>query len=133
MVGVLLSALRKYFELSGDQRVKEAILGGARWLINNTLVEETGNFRYTSCPNLVPQGSPRYVMFIIEGLAYALHLQYDETIEKIVNDTITKMGDVFKNLDLNDYGTSGYGKMVCMETRYIPIVLEYIKEFSEER
>ncbi len=133
MVGVLLSALRKYFELSADQRVKEAIIGGARWLIKNTLVEETGNFRYTSCPQLVPQGSPRYVMFIIEGLSYALHLQYDETIEEIVRDTIATMGETFANLDLNDYGTSGYGKMVCMETRYIPIVLEYIKEFSEER
>ena len=36
MVGVLLSALRRYHDLTGDHRVAEAITGGVRWLVEHT-------------------------------------------------------------------------------------------------
>ena len=51
MVGVLLSGLKRYHNLTQDEQVAQAIIGGARWLIRHTFDEASGHFRYTSCAN----------------------------------------------------------------------------------
>ena len=69
MVGVLLSALRRYHDLTGDQRVAEAITGGVRWLVEHTYDRAAGHFRYTSCPEAGGEPGPEWSIQVLEGLA----------------------------------------------------------------
>ena len=82
MVGVLLSGLRRYHELTGDERVAAAIVGGARWLIEQTYDRGSRQFRYTSCPVRGSGPSDEYTRQVIDGLAYASTLTEDRELRE---------------------------------------------------
>ena len=44
MVTVLLSGMKRYYDLTGDPAVAASIIAGARWLLRETLDPETGHF-----------------------------------------------------------------------------------------
>lgn len=117
MVGVTLAGLRRVHELTGDARVAAAIVGGARWLIAHTYVPEARHFRYTSCPTRGTGPGPGHTRQIIEGLAYAYRLSRDPLIGEIVEHGLDDLGWTPKTEN------SGYGKALCMETRYVPMLL----------
>lgn len=52
MLGVLANGLWEYYREVPDQRVAEAIRGGAKQVVQELWVEEVNGFRYTSCPNM---------------------------------------------------------------------------------
>lgn len=52
MLGVLANGLEEYYREVPDQRVAEAIIGGARQAWKELWVDEVNGFRYTSCPNM---------------------------------------------------------------------------------
>ncbi len=47
---VRINGLCKYYELSGDERIPEAVKRGVTHLNNDTWVEKFSGWRYTSCP-----------------------------------------------------------------------------------
>jgi hypothetical protein len=117
MVGVLIAGLRQYYALSSDQRVAEAIIGGARWLVSRTYAPEAGHFRYTSCPNLGMPG-PEHTLPIIEALGYAYALSGDPALGTIVKRSLDHLG-----LPRQNTLFTGYGKALGMEARYVPYML----------
>ena len=80
MICVLVSGLKRYHHLTGDPAVAEAIIGGARWLINETFDHDSGHFRYTSCAKRTLGGTFQYTQWALEALAAAWELSGDPEI-----------------------------------------------------
>ncbi len=74
MVAVLMSGMKRYHELTGDEKIGESIVKGARWLIEDLWVPEDQGFRYTSCPTKTSGGG---AMHMIEPVTYAHRLEPD--------------------------------------------------------
>ena len=69
MVAILLSGLKYYHDVTGEEAVKQAIIAGARGLLAECYSTESHGFRYTSCPqtSFGSGSSPLY----LEGIARA--------------------------------------------------------------
>ncbi len=52
MLGVLANGLWEYYREVPDQRVADALIGGAKQVVKEMWVDEADGFRYTSCPNM---------------------------------------------------------------------------------
>jgi hypothetical protein len=122
MVGVLLSGLRRFYEIEPDPRVAAAIAGGAQWLVRKTYVPEAGLFRYTSCPN--HQG-PRvfYTVMVVEALAEAAQYTRDPAVLDALEHALAVIGKE----SLSGAANTRYGKDLLIETRYIPTMLAILK------
>jgi hypothetical protein len=110
MVGVLMSGLKYYHEVTKDPRVAKSIVKAAHFVIDDMWVPEVHGFRYTSCPNSPP--SPGLNSLIIEGIAYANTLKPDPKLEGNLRDQIEHFQEV-----------SGFGKSFSQHTRSMPKTL----------
>lgn len=118
MVGVLLSGLKRYHQLTRDARVGEAIVGGARWLIRETFDQQSGHFRYTSCRNRTLGGNFRCTQWVLEGLAAAWELSGDAEIAEYVKNGLPTIG-MFPEW----ISHLGMGKAMSQQMRYVPTIL----------
>jgi len=110
MVGVLMSGLKYYHEVTGDERVADSIAKAAHFVIDDTWVPEEHGFRYTSCPNTSP--SPGLNSLIIEGIAYANLLKPDAKLKENLRAQIEHFRDV-----------TSFGKSFSQHTRSMPKTL----------
>ncbi len=110
MVTILLSGMTYYHDVTQDPAVKEAIILGARYLIDEFYSTETHGFRYTSCPEMGYRAgmSPMYA----EGIARA----YRWTGDQIFLDSLTT------GLSAGARGSS-YGKGFSQYYRCAPRLL----------
>ena len=127
MVGVALSALRKYYALTADPRVADAIVGGVRWLLEKTYVPEVGHFRYTSCPTRGGPG-PGYTIQVIEALADAYSFARDPRIAEVLERSLADIG-----LSAAELGRTRYGVGLNQEMRYIPAMLHVLQQLEAVR
>jgi len=106
----MLSGLVYFHDVTQDPAVKECIIRGARYLVDDTYSEKVHGFRYTSCPatRYVPGASP----LMVEGIARAYRWTRDQ-----------RFSDVLTNgLALGAEGNA-YGKGFSMYYRCAPRVL----------
>jgi hypothetical protein len=115
MVGVLLSALKRYHASTGDAEAARMLVGGARWLIRNTYDAKSGYFRYTTCEKRTKGGTFQHTQWVLEGLADAFALSRDEEIGRYVHDGLKTIGQFPDWLD-----HLGLGKAMAMQMRYVP-------------
>ena len=110
MVAILLSGLKYYHDVTGDPEVKEAIIKGAYYLLDETYSDEAAGFRYTSCPktNYRAGASP----LMVEGIARAYRGTGDERFKRVLTESLPAGA-----------GGSGYGKGFSMYYRIGPRVL----------
>jgi hypothetical protein len=118
MVGVLLSGLQRYYFNTGDPRVAQAIVGGARWLIRRTYDPTSGYFRYTSCAARTLSGDYSYTQYILEGLANAYAISGDAEIGEYVRQGLGAIGRFPQGLQ-----HAGLGKAMSLQMRYVPSLL----------
>ena len=118
MVGVLLSGLQRYYFITGDPRVAQAIVGGARWLIRRTYDPASGYFRYTSCAERTLGGDYSFTQYILEGLANAYAISGDAEIGKYVQHGLETIGRFPQGLQ-----HAGLGKAMSLQMRYVPSLL----------
>ena len=123
MVGILLSGLKRYYHLTGDDRVAQAIIGGARWLIQHTYDDESGHFRYTSCANRTLGGGYQQTQWVLEGLADAYEISGDAEIGRYVQNGLSAIGRFPEGL-----GHSGLGKALAQQMRYVPTLLHALQK-----
>jgi hypothetical protein len=123
MVGVLLSSLRRYHELTHDDRVADAIVNGAKWLVENTFLPEAGLFKYTNCPSRhIPDVD--LSMMVVEGLADASLFTQDKAIHHALECVLKVLHDTgFVGED----GTR-YGKSLLVASRYIPTMMAILPQ-----
>ena len=62
IAAVLINGLSRYYFLSGDARVADAVKRGVTFLDNDTWREERRDWRYTSCPATPLTGQPGVVI-----------------------------------------------------------------------
>ena len=128
MVGVLLSALRRYHDLTGDQRVAEAITGGVRWLVEHTYDRGAGHFRYTSCPEAGGDPSPEWSIQVLEGLADGNRIAPSAEVAAILRRNLADIGLTGEEL----IGRPRVGKALTQEARYIPTLLQALNDGAAE-
>ena len=119
MVGVLLSALRRYHDLTGDPRVAEAITGGARWLVERTYDTGAGHFRYTSCAQGGGGPSAEWSLQVLEGLADANRIAPSAEVAAILRRNLADIGLTGEEV----FGRPRVGKALTQEACYVPALL----------
>ncbi len=110
MIAVLLSGLKYYHEITGDERVKEAIVRGAHYLLDETYSDQVHGFRYTSCPRT--EYRPGATPLMVEGIARAYLWTHDQRFRRVLVDALPLSA-----------GGSSYGKGFSMYYRCAPRVL----------
>jgi hypothetical protein len=120
MVGVLLTGLKEYYEITGDERAAESVVRGARFLINDMWIPEVSGFRYTSCPR-----SPKGVwstFLLFDGIAFAQQRTQDARLRDVL---IAGTDSTLANLP-------ALGKSFTQYTRVTPHFLGYLARLKEE-
>ena len=125
MVTVLLSALKRYYDLTQEAQVAEAILAGGRWLVRETVDEETGMFIGGSCKTMqrLSKGEVFGTQIIIEGVADAFAVSGDPEIGRCLQRALPAIG-VMPDLE----GHRDLGKRLSSQMRYVPTVLAALEE-----
>jgi hypothetical protein len=118
MVAVLLSGLKYYHDLTGDDRVKQCIIRGAHYLLDECHSDEAKGFRYTSCPETSYR--PGATPLMAEGIARAYLWTGDERLGRMLRES----------LPLSAQGSS-YGKGFSMYYRTGPRVLADLRAAGE--
>lgn len=118
MICILVSGLKRYHRLTGAPAVAEAIIGGARWLINETFDNDSGHFRYTSCPNRSLGGTFQCTQWALEALAAAWELSGDPEIGAYLKRGLPVIGQYPARLS-----HLGVGKAMSQQMRYAPTIL----------
>lgn len=119
MIAVLLSGLKYYYDVTGDERVREAIIRGAHYLLDETYSDEVHGFRYTSCPNTGYR--PGATPLMSEGVARAYLWTKDERFRRVLAEALPLSS-----------GGSTYGKGFSMYYRCGPRVLADLDAAGED-
>ena len=119
MISVLLSGLKYYHDITGDERVKQSIIRGAHYLLDETYSDETMGFRYTSCPKHGYRTGTTPLM--VEGIARAYLWTKDDRFRRVLTEALPRGA-----------GGSGYGKGFSQYYRMAPRVLADLKEAGIE-
>ena len=125
MVTVLLSGLKRYYDLTGERPVADAILAGGRWLVRETFNEKTGHFIGGSCATVqrISEGEVFGTQIIIEGVADAYAVSGDAGIGRCLRRALPAIG-VLPDLE----GARDLGKRLSSQMRYVPTVLAALEE-----
>lgn len=125
MVTVLLSGLKRYYDLTHEQPVADAILAGGRWLVRETFNERTGHFIGGSCATVqrISEGEVFGTQIIIEGVADAYAVSGDPDIGRCLRRALPAIG-VLPDLE----GARDLGKQLSSQMRYVPTVLAALEE-----
>ena len=118
MVGIVLAALKRYHEETGDTAVEQAIVDAAHYLIKSMWDPQRNAFRYTSCPGSTVSGLNTQ---ILEGIGYAWYLSGDEVLKQTLLDGLpgcltppsTRPG-------------SAVGKDISTRLRSMPFIMEAV-------
>jgi len=110
MIAVLLSGLTYYHDVTHEPAVKECIIRGAQFLVDDMYSTETHGFKYTSCPNMRYGSGTSPLM--VEGIARAYRWTEDERF----------LDPLTHGLALGAGGSS-YGKGFSMYYRCAPRLL----------
>ena len=114
MVAVLLSGLKYTHDVTGEERIKECIIRGAHYLLDETYSESVKGFRYTSCPKTAYRAGASPLM--VEGIARAYLWTKDARLGRVLTEALPRGA-----------GGSGYGKGFSMYYRAGPRVLADLK------
>ncbi len=115
MVTILLTGMTYYHDVTQDPDVREAIILGARYVVDEFYSTETHGFRYTSCPEM------RYRSGIIPMYAEGIARAYRWTGDEVFLDLLTT------GLSLGAGGSS-YGKGFSQYYRSAPRLLADLAE-----
>jgi hypothetical protein len=92
MVGVLLAGLRRFYEATGERRVRDAIVRAATFCVDDMWVPENRAFRYTSCPESSVGRSADMAM--LKGIAFAYSVSRDEHLKAVLFEGVqSSMGE----------------------------------------
>ncbi|MGD9497721.1 MAG: hypothetical protein AB7Y46_15575 [Armatimonadota bacterium] len=88
MAGVLMTALKYYYEATGDAEVAERIVKIANFCVDSMYEPKEYGFRYTSCPMTGVSSSSTLIM--ANGLAFAANYSGDERLMQLTRDLFAR-------------------------------------------
>lgn len=121
MVGILLAALKRVHEGTGDQAVGQAIVDGARYVVQNLWEDDVKAFRYTSCPDSHGGGSLNAQ--ILEGIGYAWALSGDEALGETL-----RSGLDYCLVEISPATSPPVGKDVSTRLRSMPFIMRRVRK-----
>lgn len=122
MVGVLLTGLRHYYDATNDPRVAEAIVKGARFLVDDMWVPEVKGFRYTSCPKSSSGAWSNFLLF--DGIVFAHKRTNDpRLLEVLVRGT---EGALQTMTEAGKRDGAAWGKGFTQYSRVVPHFIEHL-------
>jgi hypothetical protein len=86
MAAVLMTGMKMYYLATGDERVGEAIVKIANFVIDTMYVPEEGTFHYTSCPKSSVGAS--YGFLLGDGMGFAANRTNDERLIAVTKAAI---------------------------------------------
>jgi hypothetical protein len=110
MVGVLMAGLKRFYEATGEKRVRDAVVKAAEFCIDDMWVPENRAFRYTSCPHSSVGRSAD--MGILKGIAAAYGFSGKQRLKDVLFEGVQS--------SMADRGTAqnrGVGKSISMPMR----------------
>ena len=118
-IGIVLSSLARYHEVTGEERVADAIVAGTRWLIEDLWEDQPPiGFRYSSGP--YASGGTRFY-HITYPITYAHQLVADRTF----HDVAIEYSDRYLTDDIGP--THEFGKIWSQHLREIPYTLPLLE------
>lgn len=120
MAGVLMTAMKRFYEETGREQVADDIVGIAHLIRDTMWVPEENGFRYTSCPKTTVGASSGGI--IDEGMAFAATRSNDEALREIVRVT-------FANAMLALQSSGGGGKAAGYMIHSMPGAMVEIDKF----
>lgn len=78
MVALLLTGIKQYYEITGEEAAKQALIAGAYYLLDECYSPIGPGLRYTSCPKM--KYNTWCVMYMVEGIARAYLWTHDERL-----------------------------------------------------
>ncbi len=124
MMGILLSGLKYYHEVTADERVADAIVSASNWIIDSTWVPHANGFQYTSCPQTRSGAGPWSNFLLFEGIAYAYKLAKRKG-DKALQDKFIKV--LISGTEPAINSISPFGKSFTQSTRFAPRLLHDIE------
>ena len=121
MTAVLLTGLKAYYAATGDERVMEAIVKGARFLVGELWVPEARGFRYTSCPETRAGSGLTFLLF--DGIVFAYQRTRDPKLAQVL-----ELGT-----EPAVHAMNGWGKGFTMFTRVAPHYIGPLADLLEKR
>ena len=120
MVTVLLSGMKRYYDLTHEERVAKASVSGAHWLIRETFNDETGHFIGGSCKTIQrnSSGDAYNTRIVLEGIADAYAISRDPEIARCLKRTLPSVSE-----PINTEGRRDLGKIISDQMRYVPTIL----------
>jgi len=86
MLWVLMTAMRMYYEVTGDETVADDLVKTARFIVETMWVPDELGFRYTSCPKTGAGRSSSWIM--MEGLAFAATRSQDPALAEVCRSAL---------------------------------------------
>ncbi len=86
MLGVLMTGMKMYYDVTGDEEVAADIVKTARFIVDTMWVPEQFGFRYTSCPRTGAGAGSSWIM--MEGLAFAARHANDERLAAVCRNAL---------------------------------------------
>ena len=127
MVGVLLTGMRHYFEATGDNRVADSIVRGARFLVNDMFIPEVKGFRYTSCPKSSSGAWSNFLLF--DGIVFAHRRTGDARLREIL--LLGTDGALETMTEAGKRDGAAWGKGFTQYTRVVPHFLFHLAVLKE--
>lgn len=134
MLSLLMVGLGRYYDITKDDRVKDSIIRGSRWLIRKTFNFEKNDFAYSNCPVMFKEMTmDALTRYTTEPLAKAWELSGDPEIEDVLKRIIHCVGNI-DDSEIYESGNSwGYAKFLCSDIRYTPLMINTFKKATGEK
>jgi len=118
MVAILMSGLRMYYEVTGDERAAESIVRAARFMVADMWMPEQGTLRYTSCPRSGPSQAGNFLW--LDGLTFAFARTGDPRLRGPLRICLDRL---YKEI-------GGFGKSFSQATRQAPRFVDEAEELT---
>jgi hypothetical protein len=119
MVGILMTGLKQYYQITGDERAADSVVKAANYLIDDLWIPKISGFRYTSCPRTTAGVGSNFLLF--DGIAFAHQRTQDARLRQVLlAGTETAVKDM-----------PSMGKSFTQYTRVTPHFIGYLAELQE--
>ncbi len=119
MVGILMTGLKQYYQITGDERAADSVVKAANYLIDDLWTPKISGFRYTSCPRTTAGVGSNFLLF--DGIAFAQQRTQDARLREVL---LAGTEAAVKNLP-------SMGKSFTQYTRVTPHFVGYLAELQE--
>lgn len=133
MVGVLLTGMTRYHEITAEPRVAASIVRGVRYLLRDAWIPELQGLRYATCPRALPtRGQDPLNFLVLAGMALAHRETGEPQFRQVLVEATERALASLVHMGETP-GERALGKMLGLFTSPTPHVIGYVAELVEDQ